>query len=145
MNTDIEKLVKTTEYYYNKLEEVQSIRIPANVRVHHYIIVVISSIFETHFNTYFIIPLVLITLAHFMVIKSEYEDRVITRCVSEELDILKINPETIVTNKDRDVIFNDISASVSDTGFIYTRISLIIKSLILGFLVHYATIGLLIR
>lgn len=141
MINNVEKLIESTEYYHSKIKEAQFIRIPNNVEIHHYIIVIFFSIFETQFNTHFILPFILITLSHFMVIRGVYEERVLTRCVSEELNYSKNK----VTKEDRENILDNISKAVLDTGFGYTRTILIVKSFILGFLVYYATIGIIVQ
>ena len=145
MINDVEKLIEAAEYYYSKTKEAQSIKVPDNVKIYHYATVIFFSIFETQFNTYLIFPFILIVISHFMVIKGECEERVLARCVSEELNRFEIDPKTCITNEDRENIFDSISEAVSDTGFGYTRTVLIAKSLILGFLVYYATIGILVQ
>jgi len=142
MKPDIEKIVETTKYYQDKLNDSQLFNIPNHPKIHHYILLVAVSVLETRFNTYFVLPISAIFMTHLMVIRQEFNTRVLAQCVSEELEILHTNPDANLTNNEREIIFYDISGMVSDTGFKYTRSLLLIRSFILAFLIYYATIGL---
>jgi len=135
MNTD--KIVSAVKYYDNLFDEMGGIKIPRHVKIHHYLGIVIFSILETQINSFFIIPLMLMLFTHHLVIRAEYKSRIIERCIGEEFEIESL------TNFDRDVIFYDCEAAVSETGFIYTRTVLLARSLVLIFLIYYATLGLM--
>lgn len=142
-NINVEKLLEVAPYYVNKVECSQLIKIPPRMKTHHFILVVILSAFETQLNTYCILPILGIFISHLAVIKDESNGRVISRCIDEELDLLESIPDCTLTEEDKNIIFNDISAAVSDTGFIYTRSVLLTRSYVLGFLIYFSTLGIL--
>lgn len=133
MNTD--KIVGAAKYYDNLFDELGGIQIPRYVKIHHYLGIIIFSILETQINTFFILPLVSMLFTHSLVIRAEYRNRIIERCIGEEMEIDSL------TNHDRDIIFYDCEAAVSATGFLYTRGVLLVRSLVLIFLIYYATLG----
>ena len=135
---DTMKMIKAMTYYDKLFDEESWIKIPRYVNVHHYLGIVITSIIETQANTFFILPLVLMLFTHYLVIQQECKTRIIDRCLSEEAELEPL------TNFDRDVMFYDYKEAVLETGFIYTRTILLVRSLILIFLIYYATLGLLI-
>ena len=140
---DIQRMAEVAPYYVNKVENSQLIKIPVNMKTHHFILVIALSIIETQLNTYGILSILGIFISHLAVIRSESNYRIVSRCIDEELDLLSSIPDSKLTKEDRDIIFNDISAAVSNTGFLYTRSVLLIRSYILSFLVYFSTIGIL--
>lgn len=142
-NLDVEKLVEITPHYINRVENSQMIKLPERMKIHHFIFVIALSAIETQLSTYFILPILGIFISHLAVIKDESNYRIISRCIDEEMELLKSVPGSNLTEEDRDIIFYDISAAVSETGFIYTRSVLLARSYILSFLVYFSTIGIL--
>jgi hypothetical protein len=81
-------------------------------------------------------------ITHELVIRKELISRVIARCVSLELDSLKRNDSLEIPNEEKEDIFKISFEETNETGFMYTRSALLIKSAVLLFLIYYATIGL---
>ena len=133
MNTD--EIVSAAKYYDNLLDDLNRIQIPKYVRIHHYLGIIIFSVCETQVDSFFILPLISMLFTHHFIVKAEYRSRVIERCMEEEM-----NMESL-TNHDRDIIFHDCENAVSATGFLYTRGVLLVRSLVLIFLIYYATLG----
>lgn len=139
---EIDQTVEMFKYYDNKLNKVYTIKPPRNVYFHHYICLILTTVFEVFNSTYFIIPILSIVITHELVIRKELISRVIARCVSLELDSLKRNDSLEIPNEEKEDIFKISFEETNETGFMYTRSALLIKSAVLLFLIYYATIGL---
>ena len=143
LNLNIDKLTNIFPHYLKRVDNSQLIKIPNNFKTHHFIWVVIISAFEVKLNTNFILPILGIFVSHLVVIKDEFNFRVLQKCVDEELELLESVPGSHMTEELRDIIFNDIKEHVSRTGFIYTRSVLLLRSYVLSFLIYFSSLGIL--
>jgi len=143
LNLNIDKLTNIFPHYLKRVDNSQLIKIPNNFKTHHFIWVVIISAFEVKLNTNFILPILGIFVSHLVVIKDEFNFRVLQKCVDEELELLESVPGSHTTEELRDIIFNDIKEHVSRTGFIYTRSVLLLRSYVLSFLIYFSSLGIL--
>jgi 6-pyruvoyl-tetrahydropterin synthase len=143
LNLNIDKLTNIFPHYLKRVDSSQLIKIPDNFKTHHFIWVVIISALEVKLNTNFILPILGIFVSHLVVIKDEFNFRVLQKCVDEELELLESVPGSHMTEELRDIIFNDIKEHVSRTGFIYTRSVLLLRSYVLSFLIYFSSLGIL--
>ena len=138
MNTS--KMVDTFKYYSNQFDKISKIPYIQQAETHHYAILSILTIIETQFSTYFILPIISAMITQQLFIANELKNRVVQKCVGDEMDCTDGQCELDI--EERNKLFMSSYKSAKSTGFLYTRGVLIIRSIVLMFLIYYATLGL---
>ena len=70
MTSKATQTVNVFNYYENKFNRKFTLKVPNNMIIHHYALIVIASIFEVYYNSRFIIPLAVMTFTQFLTIRS---------------------------------------------------------------------------
>lgn len=133
----IEKFVDAFVYYEKEFDKIAIIKVPRLMVFHHYAIIIITSYIEAFFSTGFMVPVISVLITQYLVISRERKIRTIEICIDKEVSFYEEN----ISDIDRSLIFDQTKSEVFEIGFLYSRIILVLKSLALIFLVHYATIG----
>ena len=137
---DTSKMIDTFKYYNKEFDKISKVPNIDKVEIHHYAILSILTIMETGFSTYFILPIVVAFITQHMYISNELKNRVVKKCVGDEMHCT--NGECGMEDDERYKLFISCYDSAKSTGFIYTRGVLILRSIVLMFLIYFATIGL---
>ena len=145
----IETFINSIKYYNKKFDKYCGIPIPKNIEIHHYILTILTTIIEVHINTFFILPILSLSITQYLFIKNEHKNRTLGYCINyEEEHLSKLeskygydDPDYILDDE-RDEWFISLYKSASDTGFLYSRGVLLLKSVTLIFLIYFATTGI---
>lgn len=139
---EAEQTVQIFISYDHKINKLFKIKPPKNVSFHHYICLTLTTISEAFYSTYFLIPILSVIITHALVIRTEFTARVLARCVSWELDSLETDNLIELPEEEKNEIFKISCEETNETGFMYTRTMLLVRSFVLIFLIYFATLGI---